>query len=164
MTNMLFLSVVIDCSMPIITKFRINWNQQSNKVTVKWKPEVLNRTSEGANIRPWCKSLRYEVRSLEWNNSQLIPDNIQNVTTAVFTEWSQRSKRYHLRRWRLRKQWTKFSVMPNKFYTFSVVIGHAKTFQEQPVAIQVSHLLYTGAQGQFCATDLWLCAYISWIV
>lgn len=157
---MLLLSVVIDCSMPTITKFTINWNQRSNKVTVKWIPGVLNGTSAGSNdsevakIRPWCKRLRYEVRSREWNDTQLIPDNIQNVTRAVLTEWSQQSKRYRLRRWHLKKRWTNFSVTLGKFYTFYVVIGHAGTFQEQPVAIQVSHLLYTGAQGQFCTIDL----------
>ena len=153
--NVLF-SIVIDCSMPTITKFRVNWTQWSNKVTVTWTPAVLNGSYEVSNasnvakVRPLCKRLRYEVRSWEWKEPQNIPDNIQNVTTAVFDEWSQRSKRYYLRRRHLRKSRTaKFAVLPEKFYTFSVVIGHTKTFEDQPVAIQASHLLFTGAQGEF---------------
>lgn len=125
-----------------------------------WTPEVLNGSYEVSNVsnvaevHPWCKRLRYEVRSREWKEPQNIPDNIQNVTEAVFNKWSQRTKRYYLRRRHLRgKSWTaKFTVQSEKFYTFSVVIGHTKTFEEQPVAIQASQLLFTGAQCEFCAT------------
>ena len=166
-----FCSLVIDCSTLNITNFSVNWNQKSNKVTIKWTPVVLNGTSKVstaskvAKVHPWCKDWRYEVRVLEWKDPQLIPDNMQNATKVVLDEWSQRSKRHWLRRRHTKKQLTaKFSVLPEKFYTFSVVIGFAKTFQEQPVAIRVSRLLFTGAQGESCAIGvcLSLCTQVSY--
>lgn len=147
-------AVVIGCSIPDITNFSVNWNEQSNKVTVRWTPTtVLKGASKVSKAQQWCKNLRYEVRSLEWTEPHQIPDNIQNVTRVVTSEWSRRTKRYWLRRKHSGKQLTaKFPVMPLKFYTFSVVIGRAKTLDlRRSDVIQVSQLLFTGAQGESCA-------------
>lgn len=143
--------VVIGCSIPNITNFSVDWNRKSNKVTVRWTPKVSKGASKVSKAQKWCKNLRYEVRSLEWTELQ-IPDNIQNVTTVVTSQWSRRTKRYWLRRRHNEKQLTaKFPVMPLKFYTFSVVIGRANTLDVRSDVIRVSHLLFTGAQGESCA-------------
>ena len=143
-------AVVIGCSIPVIRNFSVSWNEISNKATVMWTPKVL--ASEVTKAKKLCKKLRYEVRSLEWTQPNEIPDNLQNVTKVVTSKWSRRTKRYWLKLRHIKKQLTaKFPVKPLKFYTFSVVIGRAKTLDIRPNVVQVSRLLFTGAQGETCA-------------